>query len=141
MSALIKAIDGSLSLNEAMGVIATQLKERKSITAQIELQLAELQSQLKAIRDDEEAVKGWFRDNMEVTGVTEISGPGIFVQAKTGAEAVEVDESALIAATGNKWLRIKHEVDKAGIKKALKAGDHVEGAKIVPGKLSITIKV
>ena len=137
MSALIETLSGSLTFEEKMTSIAHQMKLNQSLSAQLELSIARLQSDLSSIRDDEEAVKNWFRENMEVTGVTEISGRGIYVQAKTGAEAVQVDESIL----GDRWFRVKREVDKVAIKKELKAEGFIEGASIVPGKLSITMKI
>lgn len=128
----------AIAFDEKLSFAASWLKERRTILEQIKAQRDSLSSDISTMESDEEAFKSWLRENMDITGVSKITGPGIIVTAKSGSEAVNItNESAL----DEKWFRVKKEVDKAAIKKAIKAGEFVDGAEIMPGKTSIQIEL
>lgn len=130
--------NAAMSFDEKLSFAASWLKERRAILEQMKAQRDSIASDISIMESDEEAFKSWLRENMDITGVSKIAGPGIVVTAKSGSEAVNItSESAL----HEKWFRLKKEVDKAAIKKAIKAGEFVDGAEIVPGKTSIQIEL
>lgn len=127
-----------MTFDEKLTSVAAQIKERKTIIEQLKAQRDSISADISAMENDEELFKSWLRENMDATGVTKISGPGIVVTAKSGAESVNVTNESAI---DEKYFRVKREIDKAAIKKAIKAGEFVDGAEVVPGKTSIQIEL
>lgn len=73
-----------------------------------------------------ERMRAYIADSMAMLGDTKLETARVALSFRR-SEAVELDEALL----PSEWFVIKQSPDKAGIKKALKAGVHVAGAQLV----------
>lgn len=127
-----------LTLEEKLSMVAPMLRSHELSIASLKDEEDVLRAERSKLEADLEWLKDNMRENMDATGVTRLEMAGLRISAKSGAEAVQIDDESVIPA---EYFRIKKEVDKAGIKKAIKAGVDVNGARVVPGKTSISIEL
>ena len=95
----------------------------------------------KPIQNRAERLKLYLLDNMKRTGITEIKCAEFIAKLDIGRdESVEIFESALVpAAYMNEPKVMEAQPNKIAIKKAIKEGKEVQGARIV-AKDRLTIK-
>lgn len=91
----------------------------------------------KALERKSEWMRDYLRNNMEACGISKIECPEFKVTLGKPSEVVTVFDESLI---NDKYIVIKKQPDKAAIKKAIKAGEVVEGAKLEEGKPRLIIK-
>jgi hypothetical protein len=99
---------------------------------------AELVERARKIEARSERLAGYLQTNMKAAQRLRIENPFVTIALREGRdESVEVTDVNALPAT---LLRIKVEADKAEIKKALKAGEEITGARlIVKDRLEIRV--
>lgn len=138
MKTIAEVMQSEMSLEQKLSMVAPMLRNHEAAIAEWKAEEDVARANRSKLEADIEWLKDNMRENMDLTGTTKLELCGLRISAKSGAEAVQVDDEAAVPA---EFFRIKKELDKAGIKKAIKAGADVPGAKIVPGKTSITIEL
>lgn len=138
MNSIAEVMTSQLTFEQKLSMVAPMLRSHELEIARLKDEEDVLRASRGKLEADLEWLKDNMRENMDATGVTKLEMAGLRISAKSGAEAVQVDDES---AVPTEYFRIKKEIDKAGIKKAIKAGADVPGAKIVPGKTSITIEL
>lgn len=138
MNLIEEVMSGALSLERKMSMVAPLVKSHNTTIEQLRQDEEVLRAARSKLEADLEWLKENMRENMDATGVTKLEMAGLRISAKSGAEAVQIDDETAIPA---EFFRVKKEVDKAGIKKSIKAGVDVNGARVVAGKTSISIEL
>ena len=123
---------------ERAEMLAPYYKHAEASISELRAQELAIAAKRKEHEDLQEQIREYLRTNMEESGVSEIAGPGLIIKLSGGSEAVEIDDEQAIP---DPYWRVKKEVDKVSIKKAIKDGYEVPGARIVEGKKRLTIKV
>lgn len=103
----------------------------------LDAEIKRLQSRKKAMTNKKQALREYLRENMERTGISKIECPLFTITCSKGAEAVEIDDGTELP---DEYIKTEYTVRRAELKSALKAGEHIDGARLVPGKSSIRIK-
>jgi hypothetical protein len=93
----------------------------------------------KSLESKVTAMKDYLRDNMQKTGITEISCPEFCIKIGKPSKAVEITNELLIPEEYKKVVTTER-ISKTDISKALKAGNDIPGAQLVDGKPRLTIK-
>lgn len=105
----------------------------------IDAEIARLQKRKSVIKNNQETLKNYLRENMEATGISKISCPLFTITLAKGREVVAVYNESEVP---DDLMRVKTEIapDKTAIAAKLKAGEEVPGAKLERGQSSIRIK-
>lgn len=146
--AVLAVLDNGLVFDEETGEILwdednfNQLEiERKDKLESVALYIKSLDAEASAIRAEEKALaerrsikekkverlRSYLSYSMECFGDRKLETPRVAIGFRK-SEAVEIEDEALIPQN---WIRYKPSIDRAGIKKALKAGEYVHGAQLV----------
>ena len=106
-------------------------------------QLKEVEAKIKARRVSKEKhsqrLKDYLRENMIANEICKIECPEFKITIRKAVASVEVIDQDSINSEFIK-TKVTESVDKAAIKKALKAGMNVTGARLSYGNPSLTIK-
>ena len=124
--------------DKANNIVAVTTTLQEDVAA-IDNQIKRLQERKKAIVNNQESLKEYLRHNMEVSGISKIKHPLFTITLGAPTEIVSVEDESLLP---DEFVTVKTTVaaDKIAIKKALKAGEQVNGACLVSGKSRLTIK-
>ena len=123
----------SLVVNKAVAVTAYILEADRSIES-VEAYVKEMQAKVKAAKKRQEWLRKYLQDHMAQAGISEIKDErGIFKASLAVGrdEAVEVFDEAQLPDDYLREVPAKFEADKTLIKKALKDGFDVPGARLV----------
>lgn len=99
---------------------------------------ARISKRRKTLEKESNGLKEYLRINMEKSGISKIESPEFTVTLRAPAKKVEVYDQKSLPSEFIKTVTTESP-DKNAIKRALKEGD-VEGARLVDGKSSLTIK-
>ena len=108
--------------------------------AAIDDAIARMTARKKALKADSDYLKEYLLRNMQECGISEISCPEFKITIRKPSKVVQINDEKAITSD---FITIVPEFarpDKVAIKKALKAGESVEGAELVDGKTSLIIK-
>ena len=146
--AVLTVLENGLVFDEETGEILwdednfNQLEiERKDKLESVALYIKSLEAEASAIRSEEKALadrrsvkekkverlRSYLSYSMECFGDRKLETPRVAIGFRK-SDAVEIEDESLIPQT---WIKYKPSIDKAGIKKALKAGECVHGAQLV----------
>jgi hypothetical protein len=142
--------DMAVAVRDTMQAIEGEFEEKGKALAVIVLnmdtdvealdkEIERLTERKRAIKNRQESLKDYLRENMEAAGIKKISCPLFSITCAEGREIAVVDDESLLP---DEFMRVKTDVapDKAEIAKALKAGTEVPGAHLERAKSSIRIK-
>ena len=121
---------------------AQQLAAKLSVSQinldDIDDQIKTLQAKKKKMTSELDQFKDELRESMVEHGVTRIESDDILFRLDKPSTVVKITDEGAIP---DKFWRVKKEVDKTAVKKALQVGDEVEGAELSEGKHRLTVKV
>lgn len=123
----------SLVVNKAVAVTAYIIESDRNIES-VEAYVKEMQAKVKAAKKRQEWLRKYLQDHMAQAGISEIKDDrGIFKASLAVGrdEAVEVFDEAQLPDDYLREVPAKFEADKTLIKKALKDGFDVPGARLV----------
>jgi hypothetical protein len=118
------------------GVAVAQFIRNLDVNADVIDEAAKaMQQRANRLRKRAESVKAYLLFNMQATGITKIEAPEFVIALRNNPEAVEIAEGAQIPDE----LMVRPEPppprpDKVKIKAALKAGQNVDGCRLVAGQ-------
>lgn len=120
--------------------LAAKLNVSSMAVDDLDSQIKLLQEKKKKIESDLTCFKNELREAMASSGIKRIESKehGILFRLDPPAIVLKINDESLI---DEKFFRVKREVDKVAVKKALQVGEFVEGAELSEGKHRLTIKV
>lgn len=120
--------------------LAAKLSVNELALNDLDTQIKSLQSKKKKLQSELDSFKDELREGMAENGITRIESAdhGILFRLDKPSVRVDIEDESLVP---DKFFRVKKELDKTAIKKALEVGDEVSGAALVEGKYRLTIKV
>jgi|GEM_PF-3298106 len=120
--------------------LAAKLNVSNMAIDDLDAQIKALQAKKKKIDGELTEFKNELREAMADSGTTRIESKehGILFRLDAPSVAVKITNEDLL---DDKFFRVKKEVDKTAVKKALQVGDFVGGAELTQGKHRLTIKV
>jgi ectoine hydroxylase-related dioxygenase (phytanoyl-CoA dioxygenase family) len=133
----LEAIEGEFN-DKAESLVSVVLNMDGDVTA-IDSQIERLQARKTAIKNRQESMKDYLRQNMEATGIKKISCPLFTINCVEGRQIAVIDNEESLP---DEFVKVKTTVspDKNAIAKALKEGEDVPGASLQRAKSSIRIK-
>lgn len=106
---------------------------------QLNKEINRLTAKRNAIKNNQERMRDYLRENMVANDIKKISCPLFSITCSQSTEIVVIDDESKIEDDFcNAEVVVK--VDKVAIKKALKEGQAVAGARLEAGKARLTIK-
>ena len=120
--------------------LAAKLSVSQMTIDDLDEQIKALQARKKKLMASLDQFKDELREGMAEHEISRIESADMGILFRLDAPSVVLkvtDENKI----DEKFFRVKKEVDKTAIKKALQVGDVVEGAELVEGKHRLTIKV
>lgn len=120
--------------------LAAKLSVNEMALDDLDSQIKTLQARKKKLQGELEAFKDELREGMAESGISRIESEehGILFRLDAPTKRVDIEDESQVP---DKFFRVKKELDKTAIKKALEVGDDVPGALLVEGKHRLTIKV
>lgn len=105
----------------------------------IDNEIKRLQAKKKSIANKQEWFRDYLRTNMADAGISKIECPLFTISLGKPTVEVEVSDPELLPIDLREKV-VTYKADKAAIKKALQAGEKVDGAELVDGKARLTIR-
>lgn len=127
--------------NKAVAVTAYILEADRSIES-VKQYIKDLQAKVKSAEKRQDWLRRYLQEHMSAAGITDISDErGVFKASLSVGrdESVEIFDDAQIPQDYLREIPVKYEADKTLIKKAIKDGFEVPGARLVK-KDRLTIK-
>lgn len=133
----LEGIEGEFN-GKAESLVSVVLNMDGDVTA-IDAQIERLAARKAAIKNRQESMKDYLRQNMEATGIKKISCPLFTINCVQGREVAQIESEESLP---DEYVKVKTTVspDKNAITKALKEGEDIPGASLQRAKSSIRIK-
>jgi len=103
----------------------------------IDKEVSRLAGMKKVVTNKQESLKDYLRMNMEATGIKKIECELFTITLRKPSDIVVIDDAESVPRD---YYRIVESVDKSMVKKALKDGHVVKGARLGKGKVGVMIK-
>jgi len=114
--------------------VAKFLRNIEATTVAIKQAESEMAKRRKALETQVQTLKDYLKNNMEETGITKIECPYFKLSIAKNPAALDLfDTDAIPAEYKRTETIIVEHIDKAAIKKAIVAGNEIQGAKITHG--------
>ncbi len=114
------------SIEEKIINIVKLVKNNEANIYAIKEEKKRLDALQKTLERQNESLKSYMKQNMEVTGKTKIESSLFTVSIRRTTPKLLLDESLIMKQ--EKFLKTKVEISKTAIREALKEGEDVEGA-------------
>lgn len=133
----LECIEGDF--NEKAQALVTVVHNMDSDVEALDAEIKRLQARKQAIKNRQDSMREYLRDNMERTGIKKISCPLFTINCVAGREIAVINDDTVIP---DEYMAVKTEIkpDKAAITKALKDGVEIPGVSLDRAKSSIRIK-
>ena len=124
--------------DKAIAIVSTAFNVEADIDA-IDAQIKRLQDKKKTIQSKSKWLRDYLRQNMEATGINNITCPLFSITLSAASKQVEITDASLLP---DDYVRVKTEVspDKIALAKALKDGAAIPGAMLCDGARRLTIR-
>ena len=133
----LECIEGDF--NDKAQALVTVVHNMDSDVEAIDAEIKRLQARKTAIKNRQDSMRDYLRENMERTGIKKISCPLFTINCVAGREIAVINDESVIP---DEYMAVKTEIrpDKSAIAKALKAGAEIPGVSLDRAKSSIRIK-
>lgn len=124
---------------EKAQALVTVVRNMDSDVDALDDEIKRLQARKTAIKNRQDSMRDYLRENMERTGIKKISCPLFTINCVAGREITVINDEDNIP---DDYMVVKTEIrpDKAAITKALKDGVEIPGVTLDRAKSSIRIK-
>lgn len=137
MSDTLEAITGEF--NDKAIAILQFTENMNGDIEKLDSEIKRLQSRKKTFENRKKRLREYLLHNMEASNITKIECPYFTASIRKGVESVVIDDQESIP-DDYITIEVTEKVDKAGIKRDLKAGLQINGASIKRGANTIMIK-
>ena len=118
--------------------LAGMLSVSEMAIEDLDSQIKTLQAKKKKLSNELDLFKDELRQAMTDSGILRIESEGVLFRLDPAVIVVNIECEGDVP---DKFWRIKKDLDRTAIKKALQVGDDVPGASLKEGKHRLTIKV
>lgn len=133
----LEGLEGDLQV-KADGLLA-YVSNLGSDVAAIDAEINRLQARRNAISNHQESLREYLRFNMEQSGIDKITCPLFTITLRKAPDVVVIESEDLIPAMYKETVETV-KISKEAIKRHLKEGIHVPGARLGDGKRGLLIK-
>jgi hypothetical protein len=133
----LEGLEGDLQV-KADGLLA-YVSNLGSDVAAIDAEINRLQARRNAIANHQESLREYLRFNMEQSGIDKITCPLFTITLRKAPDVVVIESEDLIPAMYKETVETV-KISKEAIKRHLKEGIHVPGARLGEGKRGLLIK-
>lgn len=137
MADTLEAISGEFN-DKAVAILKFTENMNGDIDA-LSNEIKRLTDRKKALENRKRRLRSYLFENMEASGITKIECPYFTATIRKGIEVVEIENVDLIPPEFVE-VEVKQKADKQAIKRALKAGEEIQGASLKRGNSTIMIK-
>jgi hypothetical protein len=133
----LEGISGEFE-EKAKGILAFTENMNGDIEA-LDSQIKRLTERKKVLTNRKNNLRAYLLHNMEASGITKIECPLFTASLRKGIEVVDVQDSESIP---DEYIEIQvtEKVDKAALKRDIKAGKEINGVSLKRNPTTITIK-
>lgn len=133
----MECIEGDF--NDKAQALVTVVHNMDSDVDALDAEIKRLQARKTAIKNRQDSMRDYLRENMERTGINKISCPLFTINCVAGREIAAINDEDAIP---DEYMVVKTEIrpDKTAITKALKEGAEIPGVSLDRAKSSIRIK-
>lgn len=125
MADILKGIN--LEIEDKMVNIAYVIKNLDGDVAALDTEIKRLQERKKSAENKQKRLKTYMHDSMVALDIKKIKTPIFSFNIQRNAPSVVITNENTI---GEEYFKVKREVDKTALGKAIKAGVEVEGAEL-----------
>lgn len=127
--AALQGIHGEIT--EKAIAVASVARNLEALAAQIDAAVKDMTTRSRQAKARADRIKEYLLGNMQVAGIKKVESPYFVVAIKKNPESVDVDEDADIPPRFCVVIPASTRPDKTAIKNALKAGEVVDGCRLV----------
>lgn len=132
-----EAIEGEF--NDKAAALVSVVNNMDSDVSELDKEIKRLQLRKKAVQNKQNSMREYLRDNMLRSGIKNIKCPLFSISCSDSTDVVVItDEDAI----PDEYIDVSvvSKVNKTAIKRALKDGDDVAGARLEKGTAKLTIR-
>lgn len=133
----LEAVEGEF--NDKALSIAKLVENLNGDTSTIDAEIKRLQARKTAITNKQKQLRDYLLFNMQESGITKIDCPLFKISLRKGMEKVVIDNEMQIPDEFAK-VEVVTKIDKNEVKKQLKAGAEIPGARLERGETTLLIK-
>ena len=133
----LEAVEGEF--NDKALSIAKLVENLNGDTSTIDAEIKRLQARKAAITNKQKQLRDYLLFNMQESGITKIDCPLFKISLRKGVEKVVIDNEARIPDEFAK-VEVVTKIDKNEVKKQLKSGIEIPGARLERGETTLSIK-
>ena len=133
----LEAVEGEF--NDKALSIAKLVENLNGDTSTIDAEIKRLQARKTSITNKQKHLRDYLLFNMQESGITKIDCPLFKISLRKGMEKVVIDNEMQIPDEFAK-VEVVTKIDKNEVKKHLKAGVEIPGARLERGETTLLIK-
>ena len=135
----LESIQGDMQ--EKCTNVAAFIRNTESLADQIKQAEQAMAARRKALENRADRIRQYLLENMQRTGITKIDSPWFKIALAKNPPSVVVDDEDTLKFAYPEFVKVvtTESIDKAAVKEAIKAGQIVEGARLVQAD-RVTIK-
>lgn len=133
------AVDGETNLNEAIAFGVQRIAEIDALTKGIGEMMNNLDVRAHRLKEQKENLRALLVEAMETGGVKKCETPAGTISLQNVAPKLSIVDEADIPARF--WRPQDPKLDNKGLTAALKAGEHVPGAQLDNGSITVAIRM
>lgn len=133
----LEAVEGEF--NDKALSIAKLVENLNGDTSIIDAEIKRLQARKAAITNKQKQLRDYLLFNMQESGITKIDCPLFKISLRKGMEKVVIDNEMRIPDELTR-IEVVTKIDKNEVKKQLKAGVEIPGARLERGETTLLIK-
>lgn len=133
----LEAVEGEF--NDKALSIAKLVENLNGDTSTIDAEIKRLQARKTVITNKQKQLREYLLFNMQESGITKIDCPLFKISLRKGVEKVVIDNEMQIPDEFAK-VEVVTKIDKNEVKKQLKAGTEIPGARLERGETTLLIK-
>ena len=121
--------------------VAAFIRNTEALAEQIKQAEATMAARRKALENRADRIRQYLLENMQRTGISKIESPWFKIALSKNPPSVVVDDEDTLKFAHPEFVKVvtTESLDKTAIKEAIKAGQIVEGARLVQAD-RVTIK-
>lgn len=138
LDAFWDTLDGETDIMDAVGQIIQSIVETDAAETAIQEMIDRYTQRKSGIRSRREALQRTLKSICLMTGQTKIPHPLGTVSLREGSKSVHITD---LDAIPSQLCKITKTPDKTAIKKQIEAGETIEGAEIVVGPQTVSLRM
>jgi hypothetical protein len=136
---LADTLEGLSDLNEIIATALRSALDDEAMTDALKGRIEVMKARLDRLRDRARAKRQVCAKAMHDTGLRKVTAEDLTVSLRPGSARLQVNDETLIPA--DFWRTPEPILDRRGLGEALKGGTFVQGAELIEGEPTISVRV